>query len=333
MSKTGSNKNKNGKVELGYSTKEVIIPVIILLFFGVLIGVTIVNQLLPHFTDRDNNFDTTSSEASIWEKAFLEAEKNKVGVVFEPINTTEDEYTQLRIKCNEFLEESNEGKQVDANIAVDTVVDEEQFIDGDTSRSKSSEADESMSETGPIYFQDMLMIRYINTDGHLKVVTGMFNSDKTDILVTRQDKLTATIEKASLTGVASKESEVYDNQEDTSTQNWETESEYLKGVDNTLKAMLLANSTEEIREAESMAMNYFTVEGKQTVFGNRKDIKLSKGSTIDTIYIAAGKSDSNKTYKDRIYTQLKIHVGEDEFYTYIILKLNSNLRIFDIDII
>lgn len=332
-------KNRKAKVELGYSTKEVIIPVLILLIFAVLIGITIINGLLPQFKN-SNTIDNSYSEDLIWEKAFLEAEKNKVGVVFEPINTTEDEYTQLRIKCNEFLEQNEEGRQIDANIAVDTVVDEQQYIDGEVSNSKEYNENDSMSETGPVYFQDMLMIRYINTDGQLKVITGIFNADKSDIVVSRQDKLVQShdeIEKErsntqnkSVVYQANKDA---DNEEIIEHPDRISESDYLLGVSETLKSMLLANNTAEIREAESMAMNYFTVEGKQTVFGNRKDIKLSSGSTIETSFIVAGKSDSSKTYKDRIYTQLKIKVGDDEFSTYIILKLNNNLRIYDIDII
>lgn len=330
------NKNRKTKTELGYSAKEIIIPMLILLVFAVLIGVTIVNGLLPQLKNSETDMNY-SSEDLIWEQAFLEAEKNKVGVVFEPINTTEDEYTKIRIKCNEFLEQNDEGRQIDANIAVDTVVDEQQFIDGDISKSKASdEKNDNMSETGPIYFQDMLMIRYINTDGKLKVITGMFNGDKSDIVVSRQDKLVQSVEKiskASENYLVSNDTENKADENEAQHPDWISESDYLLGVSETLKSMLLANTTEEIREAESSAMNYFTLEGKQTVFGNRKDIKLSSGSTIETSYIIAGKSDSSKTYKDRIYIQLKIKVGEDEFNTYIILKLNNNLRIYDIDII
>lgn len=324
QSKQSKQKIKN--VALQQDIGSIIVPIAILTLFAVLIGMTIVNRMSSH----SNMQNGASIEDKMWEDAFHEAEKNRVGIIFNPISTTDNEYERLRIECNDYIQDNREGKRVDAEVEVDTVIDEAQFIDINSENTKEVKEQKEMSETGPIYFQDMLMLRYINTDGDLKVITGLFDEDKQNIEIVRQNKIAEAVQSNNISPSKIQNTEVIDNNEKLS---YTTEEEYLDKIDDTLKAMLLANSFEEIRAAESMAMNYFTVEGKQTVFGNRKDIKLSAGATIETSFTAAGKSDSSKTYKDRIYVQLKVKVDNEEFDTYIILKLNNILRIYDIDII
>ena len=69
------------------------------------------------------------------------------------------------------------------------------------------------------------------------------------------------------------------------------------------------------------------------IFGDRDTIGLMDNSKIKIKYIQAGKSDLNKTYKDRIYVELELMNGVEKVDIYLILKLNSYLRIFDIDIL
>lgn len=314
------------KDSLQYSTAEVIVPALILLAFIVLILLLLINTVFP-LLNKQSDIDY---EQLLWEQAFLEAEKTKVGIIFDSITTSEEEYTNLKEACTTFLEEDREKYKIDGNVDVDIVIDEEQFIDEQetstgSAGSLSSIGSSDMAETGPIYFQDMLIMRYINEDGILKVIIAYFNEDKTDISVIRKDKLAEILNN----NTPSDEEE--NNQ--AIAHDWVSEKEYLENIDTTLKSMLLASDYAETREAESLAIKYFTVEGNQTVFGNKNDIKLSSGSEIDTIVMVAGKSDSSKSYKDRIYTQLRIHTGDETYDLHIILKLNSNLRIFDIDII
>lgn len=317
-------KNKQN-VELQYSSAEIFIPSIILLIFIVICGIMIVNYISNLRIEDEIDEDTL-----IWEKAFVEAEKQKVGIIFDSISTTEEEYGQLREKCTEFIENNKEAKEVDANIAVDTIVDEKVFIDGEEQLSLSNKTTDESAETGPIYFQDMLMNRYINSSGELRVVAAIFNNDKSDIIITRKDKLVDTLESLDKESSAlSGESAVSEDIE----KDWVSESEYIRGVDRAIKSMLLARTKEDIEQAETLALKYFTLDGKQMVFGNRDSLNISSDSRLKTEFIQAGKSNSSKTYKDRIYMQLKLNVEDKEADIYLILKLNSNLRIFDIDIL
>ena len=331
------NKRSNKSVkqqELQYSSAEILVPMLVLLAFVLIRCWIVVNTVIPLF--KTNEIDNGISESDIWEQTYLEVERNRVGIIFDPISTSEEEYTQLRIKCNEFVDFEKEGKHLDADIAVDIAIDEDQFVDGETTvktEEKPVETNtESMAETGPIYFQDMLILRYINETGALKVITGMFNETKESIEVVRQENIAESIlnmgGNISSKGLAELHDESNVAIEDINmAEDKISESDYLLNLSETLELMLTASSRDEVNQAESMALNYFTLEGKQTVFGNRDQLKIKKDTSIDTILIRAGKSDLSKTYKDRIYSQLKVTVGGESTTVNIILKLNSNLRV------
>lgn len=335
-------KRKN-KQKLTYSTSEVLIPTLIISLFIIGLAILLLNVAFNGEYKKEEDL-----ENDIWEKAFLEVEKNKVGIEFSPITTTEMEYDALRAECNSYIDSLNEQAEndnsADANLKVDTVVNEKQFIDnsGEYSGVESDDSEQSLAETGPIYFDDMLMIRYINTLGKLVVVIGMYD-EMDNIVITRQDSLISTlssINKLNKDNGNQEYTEGKENLEDHKsnylkdlTNERISEDEYKSELSKTLELMLKAYTDDEIRAAETMALNFFTLDGKETVFGNRKEIKLDKSAEIETLYIEAGKSNSSKTYKDRIYTQLKITIDGDSTVVNIILKLNNNLRIYDIDII
>jgi hypothetical protein len=314
-------KNSTQNVELQQPVAEIIIPTLILLFFAILIFYVIFNGA-SWFSKAEE--DTTADD--IWQAAFLEAEKKKVGIIFNAVSTTSEEYSKLREKCQELID-SSDTDDLDANIDVDTVVNEKQFVDGEQSQSSSSETDD-LSETGPIYFNNMMMIRYMNSDGQMKVAAASFDTTKTRIISFRKADLVETLSKNGLldNSSESKTTTKYNDEQI-------TEEEYLNGVTSALKSMLLADTEDAIYEANTLALKYFTYEGKQTVFGNRNDINLSSDAGIKTVYAAAGKSDTSKTYKDRIYAQLELESAGETAEIYVILKLNSNMRVFDIDII
>ena len=326
---------KKKSSSLTYSVSEILIPTAIL---GVLAIVTALIITNANIKGSEVYMENTED---VWEQAYRDVEKNRVGIEFDPIVTSEDEYEALRVKCNEYisnLETSNDqNTKIDANLDVDTVVKEEQFIDGLTESSSEQSTDDknsqTLTETGPVYFQDMLMIRYISYSGDLVVVIGTYNSNG-DIEILRQGQLESNIEKYSDIS-SSNNLDDEDSSSKSLDKNFEylSESEYLNDLSKTLEIILKAYTNEEIEEAETRAINYFTLEGKQAVFGNKKSLRIGKDAEVETVYIAAGKSVSSKSYKDRVYTQIKISVGEKSTIVNIILKLNSNLRIYDIDII
>ena len=118
-------KNKKGRVDvnqsLGRNFNEVMVPVLIILAFVVSGGIIMINTMLKMQPQEQITTD-------VWEDAFKEVERNKVGITFEPINTTEETYNLLRVECNKYIEQVD--KRPDTIVNVNTTVDEDIFVDG-----------------------------------------------------------------------------------------------------------------------------------------------------------------------------------------------------------
>ena len=319
----------SNKLELQSGTLDAVVPVIILTAFTVLIFILIIGAIRPN---DPVVMSEEEIETALWEKSFRSAEETKVGIVFDDITTNTLEFNQLRNKCNEYLK--FEALYADANVEVDTVIDEKQFVDGNIDSITNKR--EQMAETGPIYFQDMLMLRYINNLGDMHVITAMYNTDKSMIEVVNKEDLIIKLDMLGYLkndeylNTTNTSEEIKETEDDTK---WTTEDEYLGELSNTVTQMLLARTAMEIKDAEKLAVKYFTMDGNQMVFGNRNRIGLMENSKIKVKHIQAGKSDLSKTYKDRVYMELELLNGAEKVDIYLILKMNTYLRVFDIDIL
>jgi len=336
MKKTKTKKYRN--TDLQYNTSEVLVPSLILLAFTLFI-ILGVSGVLGKLLNKPQEYDIDSL---LWEQSFLEAEKEKVGVSFNTINTSRTEYDTLQNEGLTFVKDEYGINEADIQVDVNTVVDEKLYIDGVDSTNIASDStvvDTEMRETGPIYFNDALMLRYITEDGHMRVVMILFSPDKKIFRATKQSDLVK---------IAYDIGRVFEIQTDDideglieellrgKNEQLIPENDYLMGLADSTMELLKTQSNNNVREAERKAIKYYTVEGKQTVYGSRKDIQIEEDSKVSLKYIVAGKSNIDKATKDRIYMQLNIthpSLGVEDTMAYIILKLNSNLRVFDIDIL
>lgn len=330
-------KNKSRhNIELQYNTSEVLVPALILLAFTVfiLLGITgIVDRIV-------NKPEEIDIEAQIWEESFRRAEQNRVGIIFNPISTTNSDYNRMQDNALQFAEEEYKVYEADAQVEVNTVVDEKLYVDGadpDSVHSENIDMSKDMRETGPIYFNDMLMLRYITEDGHMRVVLSLLDSERDRIESTKQSNLINLARRLGRTNEIVKDGipeEVIERLMSIDSSQSIKEGDYLLGLADATIQLLKTQSINNISEAERKAIKYYTVDGKETVYGSRTDIPIEADSEVTLEYIAAGRSDTSKNTKDRIYMQLSItHTGDETSYVYIVLKLNSNLRIFDIDIL
>lgn len=296
-------------------------------------GMLITNKIIGR-----SNYNNLSSE-DIWEQEFKRVEENRVGIVFNAVTTTEDEYNILRAECNNYIENSEDNIDLDANIDVDITVNEDTFVDKNNngqlyifdipkrleSKRDNNDKQYGMVETGPIYFDGLLMIRYINDFGELKIVCSAFNDDtNTKAISFNQSDITEYYKIATIP-------DQEENEELKSKQI--PESEYISIISECIKNLILSKNMQDERAAISKSVSYFTLDGKNTVLKSRESFDITDDTKIELVNSIAGKSDTSKTIKDRIYLQYKITNGSEINYTNIIVKLNSNLRIFDIDII
>lgn len=311
---------------------ETIICALVIVIIISAFGILMVNSVTKR-----NSYKNSITEADIWEQEFKKVEENRVGIIFNGVTTTEDEYNVLRVSCNNYIENSEDSIDLDANIDVEVTVNEDTFVDKsdnehlsvfnlpkslESKQSKSSN-EFNMVETGPIYFNNLLMIRYINDFGELKIVCSTFTDDiKTNIISFNQSDINKYYK---ITDDHSNENKSSNKQI--------SEDKYVSTISECIKNLLLSKNIQDERDAISESLSYFTLDGKNTVLKSRESFNITDDTTIELVTGIAGKSDTSKTIKDRIYLQYKINSNGEVRYTNIIIKLNSNLRIFDIDII
>lgn len=305
-------KTSKNNTSLGSSFSDMAIPIVIILVFVVAGGIVLINSL----STLSNSDEIT---VDIWEEAFREVERNKVGISFEPIVTTEDTYTILRVECNKYIEQVD--KEPDTVVSVKTTVDEDIFVDGAEQLDDKEGTNNVMvdvSETGPIYFNDKILIRYMNDSGELKIVTSSIDNETGEVEVYNKKNIRYTNKL---------------EYNDELNKSLLSESEYLNILMDTTVGILTAKTNKELKDYQRNALTYFTLDGSKTVIDGRATVNKNNKSKIEVQFIEAGKSSLNVTYKDRVYMHVKVVDGDEVDIYGIILKLDQNSRIFDIDII
>lgn len=303
---------------------KTVMMAILMLIIVVPIGIIAINAVYR----LNNPVKVLSKEEqidAIWEEAFRAVESNRVGIIFDTIETTEEQYGLLRTKCNEEIE--NDNQKADLTVDVNVPISEPTYVDNsvDIANGSREYTKRQLVETGPIYFNDMLMVRYINSDGIMRVVSAAFsNEEKTSIEILEQSDISDS-------EYSPKYSQEQEEQSNTEPSNTLSEKHYVNEIVSCIEEMLTPGTS--ISDYIDTVTSYFTVEGKTSVESGRDFLKLNDGSQVNRVYWVAGKSDTSKTIKDRIYVQYLIKSNGQEKLVNIVVKLNQNLRIFDIDIL
>lgn len=310
---------RNSIVDMNEIIQTIVIVSILVIGLSI-IGYNLINRLYHK--------DTVlyEDEMKIWEKEFEEIEKNKIGVQFYSINTTEKEYGLLRVACNDFLQNIRTQRDLDSQIQTDVNTTEEEFVDikEKTNKIVNNKIDnQNMVETGPVYFNDLILIRYINEDGALAIISSAFeNEEKTEenIKLYKQNEIINIVD---VIRERIKSNREVDNS------NSITEDEYVENIINCIISVFEANDNASINHAIKESLDYFTYDGAYTLLKIKTELNITD-TEIKNILSIAGKSDTSLTYKDRVYAQMKAKNGDN---INMIIKLNWNLRVFDIDII
>lgn len=308
--KNKKNKGKGTKINLGNNFVEVLIPSIIILATIIFIGITLINTRL--------NISKPVAEADLWATAFENVESQKIGVQFNQINTDEKTYTDLRVECNKYIEQID--KKPDITVDVDAIIEEAVFVDNNERKTKEiNNTMNDISETGPIYFNNKLILRYMTQSGELKIVAAMVKENK-DIIISNKNDIHYKLAN--------------DQKEENKLEgNLISEDEYLKDLGSLVVNLMEASTVKKLNGYQKEALNYFTLDGNKSVIDSRKTTNINNKSKIQMVYIEAGKSSMDSLYKDRVYMQIISKEGKNIETFGIILKLNQNSRVFDIDVI
>lgn len=269
------------------------------------------------------------SLASVWkdsieekyEKQFniADAQYTKLDIKFNDLITSKEVYNKLNKSCKQFVSEGD-------NEDTDWVSDGYTKSNGkyiDTKKQTGSEKEESldeMNETGPIYLNNMLVMRYISDSGEMKVVAAKINESTGEIKTSALNDLRLTAkEKDEVSDWKNKSSK---NTKITGTI---TEDAYLQDVMTIFVSLVTQKDIDYTLKRE--ALQFFTEDGYNSMIKNTNRLLVDKNS-LEVKYIVAGKSSLENQSKDRVLLQM---VVDKDNYINVVIKLNKNNKIFDID--
>ena len=271
------------------------------------------------------------SLASVWkdsieekyEKQFniADAQYTKLDIKFNDLITSKEVYNKLNKSCKQFVSEGD-------NEDTDWVSDGYTKSNGkyiDTKKQTGSEKEESldeMNETGPIYLNDMLVMRYISDSGEMKVVAAKINESTGEIKTSALNDWRLTAKEKD--GVSDWKNKSSKNTKITGTI---TEDAYLQDVMSIFVSLVTQKDIDYTLKRE--ALQFFTEDGYNSMIKNPNRLLVDKNS-LEVKNIVAGKSSLENKNKDRVLLQMV--VGKDS-YVNVVIKLNKNNKIFDIDIV
>lgn len=258
-----------------------------------------------------------------YEKQFniADAQYTKLDIKFNDLITSKEVYNKLNKSCKQFVSEGDNGD-------TDWVSDGYTKSNGkyiDAKKQIGSEKEEildEMNETGPIYLNDMLVMRYISDSGEMKVVAAKINESTGEIKTSILNDLRLT----------NKEKDDASNWKNKSSKNTKitgtiTEDAYLQDVMSIFVSLVTQKDIDYTLKRE--ALQFFTEDGYNSMIKNPNRLLVDKNS-LEVKYIVAGKSSLENKNKDRVLLQL---VVDKDSYVNVVVKLNKNNKIFDIDIV
>lgn len=339
MSKKNNKKSNNKK-----SIFDTLAPVSILVLTLCFIVYSIYNEAIGN-SDESDKYRTV--ERTLNESIFNN--NSQIDIAFNNIDTSNEEYDILRDKCIEY---ANNNDVHISNIETSVKVTETTYIDN--SKYKYKYLSDTMYETGPVYMDDAILLRFMNEKGELKIIAAkaVFNdnisldfninntyNDSTEYIVVDGQHLEELFYDTENEFINTEMSEYLYNIKPIQYINENnnfivkvTEDNYFKDMSSIFIEIIKKSSDDIDKELKEKALNYFTYDGYNTIVNGVEHIE-SDTTNISVSFIKAGKSSIDALYCDRIVMQLVTENNNNKIYTNLIIKLDQSHKVFDIDII
>lgn len=216
------------------------------------------------------------------------------------IKTTENEYNNMIKECRNTVYNSY---TLSSNIDTEITISESTFIDSD--EQTESEYESLFTQVNTIYCNDFILVSFINKSGEMKSVTSVINRD-TDEIKTVDINRVSSLEQF--------------NEYNTNNR--------LNSIGNIVVSIIKSDKS-EINNLNTS--EYFTEAGYNEFIAElNEDISIDN---IEVTFMKLGRSSLDIEYSDRILAQFATTNSSRNIYINTIIKLDSNGKIFDIDII
>lgn len=249
-----------------------------------------------------------------------------ISVNFAALSTTEEEYGNMGAACEAYIQSLPLEKTVAAveNSLID--VNEDTFIDAGAEPIETERAEPAQYlEYDRIYFEDFLLIRYVNEFGELQVVGASLSdgrNSETEIVGQEEfcnnhfNKIDSDIWNIHLlfTNEAQEPEGV-------------SEETFIACVEKGVADMLAGQM-----EAETF-FSHFTSSGETALLRIGQVLEIDANCTLEVQFGAAGKSDLSLETMDRLYLRYQVTRGQEINFLNVLVKLNQEMMVFDVDIL
>ena len=238
-------------------------------------------------------------------------------VEFAEFTTTQEEYLCLYETCSKRVSSAEEAVDVASNVVE---IIEDTFVDADENEDVATvDVVSQYIEYDTAYFEDLLMVRCVDQSGNIQVIAAWLNrEDGNTVELLDQEELDGSyFETVSLKRTA--------QEEDGPT--LISEQAYLECVGSCVTGLLIGDFDEAAVE------DHFTTVGREAVLRIGQALGISIRHELSVQMSAAGRSEFGKEMVDRLYLRCQVTKGREIQYINILLKLNSDLKVFDVDLI
>lgn len=263
--------------------------------------------------------------------AYHDAEESSVPLLvdFDPLVTTEEEYSRMYDVCSEYID-GDQGKYAVASYSVGVNVTEDTFVDAEeTPDGPGPDEQDEYTEYDRAYFTDFLMVRYVSQSGAIQVIGTWLNRDGTEgteiELVNQTEFSTShfTVDQTETTGWTFWMMTQEEVEEDSSV----SEDVFVSCLGECVVGAL----TDSV---DTQKLNsHFTAEGRADLLRIVQVLGIDAEQSIGVVLGAVGTSDLGNEAKDRVYLRCELLNGDGVTYLNLLIKLNSNLMVFDMDLI
>lgn len=335
------NKLKNIKNEILRQTTKEFRRKIVKMTLGITIVAIALFTVVPIVMDRiESKKAAEQAEQEVWQKSANKgrgrsASMEKIEIDFKPLETTENTY---KIMEETVVDLANRARNFDGLAGVGSqvvVVGEEIPSDAFVTINKATEDGEEAKDIDKIeeieglhlasslYLRDTYIGEFMGSDGTFGCIIAQLNGDELYVAprLTFENK-----QKVSLKTNVSVEYTKSNISEDV----------YLSEIFKIMSTVYGQDWNDAIKRKEvlSSVSKYFTEDCKEILISQAEGIEREAIISIEPGFISVGTSEINSETIDRIYIQMELDVkGDKDGYVDFELKLNSNNRIYDIDVL
>lgn len=248
----------------------------------------------------------------------VEVEGASFTVEFISRTTTAEEYDALRTVC-EGYRESSPKLATTSNDAV--VVSEETFVDAGPPEGEYQPDAPVYVESDAVYFEDLVLIRYVSQSGEHLTLAGGYDENGEAAALTMEELSDLQFRR---------EGTWYSDllpEEERTDEGAVTEAAYLACVEQCVRKLLVGDMDYDA------LYSHFTEAGRNALLRVGQSGGFDGTAVTETLVCAAGASAPEESVADRLYLRCQVQMGERTAVLDLLLKLNSELMIFDVDLI